>query len=294
MEALPPLCPPDPAARHDGKADAVLVAAGHEGLEDLLGREASVCRYHSDVWFGGSKILKILDACARAFTFPVLDNGYVYLAATRLSLFRADADWAFVFEVFGFSPRAGLPDTSICTFSNLLHHRDTPDRYVSRNAYEKYLTANPNNEFRTIFPLDEGDWLDPEDPEYLAAGAVDVGVRGVAVPLPAIDEYARHGIRLEEPPRVQVFELCRLLAETMRDRVLATDEERRVSVPPHLKQILQLEEWRHPDISDGDLPTESNTFRQLAEVLETGDVNRYRPTEPPNTHWSNWPEAGLL
>lgn len=257
-------------------------------------RRRNFCRYHSGVWFGGSKVLKSLDACARAFTFPVLDNGYVYLAATRLSLFRAETDWALVFEVFGFSPRAGFPDTSIYTFSNHLHHRNAPEQYVSPSAYEKYLASNPNNEFRTVYPLDGGGWLDPDDPEYVAPGALAVCVRGVTIPLPAIDEYGRHGIHRQEPPRVHTFELCRLLAETIRHNVLATDEERRVSVPPHLKQILQLEEWRHPDVSGGDRPSKSKTFRQLAEVLETGDVTLYRPTEPPNTHWSNWPEAGLL
>jgi hypothetical protein len=34
-------------------------------------------------------ILRVLDAGCESFTFPMLDNGYVYLAATRLSLFRS-------------------------------------------------------------------------------------------------------------------------------------------------------------------------------------------------------------
>jgi hypothetical protein len=38
-------------------------------------------------------ILRILDDASRAFAFPCLDNGYVYLAATRLSLFRSPDDW---------------------------------------------------------------------------------------------------------------------------------------------------------------------------------------------------------
>jgi hypothetical protein len=32
-------------------------------------------------------ILSILDGCCGAFSFPMLDNGYVYLAGTRLSLY---------------------------------------------------------------------------------------------------------------------------------------------------------------------------------------------------------------
>ena len=38
------------------------------------------------------KILGVLDACSDAATFPMLDNGYVYLAATRLSAYRSSGD----------------------------------------------------------------------------------------------------------------------------------------------------------------------------------------------------------
>ena len=81
------------------------------------------------------QILSILDRCCDAFTFPMMYNGYVYLAAVRLSLFRSHEDWAMVIEVFGFSPRAGLPDTHIHTFSSRFYNRDTPDQYVSREAH---------------------------------------------------------------------------------------------------------------------------------------------------------------
>jgi len=53
-------------------------------------------------------VLAILDQCSAKFTFPMLDNGYVYLAATRLSLHRTEADWGMVIEAFGYSPRAGI------------------------------------------------------------------------------------------------------------------------------------------------------------------------------------------
>ncbi|WBB91105.1 hypothetical protein [Verrucosispora sp. WMMC514] len=41
-------------------------------------------------------------------------------------------------------------------------------------------------------------------------------------------------------------------------------------------------------------PSESETFRQIADVLATGDPTRYAPGAPPNTHWSEWPESGNL
>jgi len=240
-------------------------------------------------------ILSVLDACCDAFTFPMLDNGYVYLAATRLSLYRTSADWAMVIEVFGFSPRSGLPDTNIHTFASTLYHRDTPEQYAKREAYESYLANNPNNEFRFVNPIERGDWQDDENDEFVSEDATLIRLRGQEKPLPSIDEYTRRGILLEDAPRIRVFELCRYLADSARQEVLATSNERRVSVPPEIPQILQLEEWHHPNVvDDDDRPSGSETFQQLAKVLATGDVRLYQPSQAPNTHWRNWPEGGTL
>jgi hypothetical protein len=242
-----------------------------------------------------AEILTILDQCCDAFTFPMLDHGYVYLAATRLSLYRSQEDWAMVIEVFGFSPRAGLPDTYIQTFASRLHDRDPPESYRNRHEYENYLANHRHDEYRNVFPIDEGPWQDAECEEFVAADAREVVVRKQALALPTAGEYARHGIELEEAPRVQVFELCRFLAEIAREDVLATPPEQRVSVLPEMEQILQLDEWHHPNVADDqERPSGSETFQQLAQVLATGDVRLYRPSQPPNTHWQNWPEGGRL
>lgn len=213
-------------------------------------------------------ILDILDDCAASFTFPALDNGYVYLAASRLSLFRSADDWALVTEVFGFSPREGSPSIAIQTFAR-----------------------DPHQAYRYVLPLGEIDW---EDEERVAEGVRDVTLRGRRVELPSRAEYARHGIELIEPDRVQVFEVCRWLAAVARDDVLATPDERRAGVRPQTTELLVLDEWHHPDVIGGEPPSAVETFRQLANVLETGDLSRYAPPEPPNTHWKNWPEGGTL
>jgi len=61
---------------------------------------------------------------------------------------------------------------------------------------------------------------------------------------------------------------------------------------PDLPAILQLDEWRHPDLADDERPSHTETFRQLAAVLCTGDPAHYAPTEPPNTHWRHWSHGG--
>jgi hypothetical protein len=244
--------------------------------------------------FNAETILSILDQNCDDFSFPMLDNGYVYLAATRMSLYRSPQDWALVIEVFGYSPRSGLPDTHIHTFASRLHNRDKPENYVTQQAYEQYLRNNPHNESRFIHPIDPGPWQDNDTFEFIAPDATEVVVRGTKRLLPNVREYARHGIQLEHLPRIHVCEVCRYVADVAREDVLATPDERRISVLPEMAQVLQLEEWNHPDVVDDDeRPSGSETFRQLAAVLVTGDVTLYKPTLPPNTHWRNWPEGGL-
>ena len=53
------------------------------------------------------EILNQLDRCNAEYTFPMLDNGYVYLAGTKLTAYRDDECWAIVIEVIGFSYRGG-------------------------------------------------------------------------------------------------------------------------------------------------------------------------------------------
>lgn len=239
-------------------------------------------------------VLAVLDECAANFTFPMMDNGYVYLAATRLCVYRTDADWGMVIEVFGYSPRSGLPDTHIHTFASTLHNRDSEQQYESRRAYENYLKNHPHNESRFVFPISSGDWQDPESCDYIAEGAKALILRGKHMALPPLAEYGHHGIELEDPARAYVFELCRFLADIERQQVLSTSEERRISLLPAMEQVLLLEEWNHPNLVEGEIPSQSETFQQLAKVLLTGDRDAYRPSRPPNTHWKNWPEGGSL
>jgi hypothetical protein len=106
-------------------------------------------------------ILSILDGCCEIFSFPMLDNGYVYLAATRLSLYRSETDWAMVIEVFGYSPREGTPSVAIHTFASRLHDRNPPEQYINRSAYENYLANHPHDEFRSAYPIENGHgWQD--------------------------------------------------------------------------------------------------------------------------------------
>jgi len=242
--------------------------------------------------FYGGPVLEILDNCARAFTFPVLDNGYYYLAAARLTAFHGNGDWALVIETFGFSPKAGHPSLTIQTYGSKLINRPNAKNYVTQEAFDNYLSNNPQNEYKTFGPIENDDWMDEEFCEHIK----DVGklrLRGLEIPLPPKADYAAASIVLEED-RPLTFELCRFLAENYRDTILGTDAEKRFNVPDSLLPILTLDDWHHPNLAIEELPSQLESFQQLQEVLLTGDPNHYTQPREGNTHWSNWPEGGIL
>jgi hypothetical protein len=108
-------------------------------------------------------------------------------------------------------------------------------------------------------------------------------------------DYASQGIPLTDLPWINGEEFLRwFVLEYPRLPWLTEGEiaaEITTEEPPC---VLRLHEWHHPDVSNGEKPSESECFNLIADVIETGDASKYRPNEKPNTHWSNWPLAGSL
>jgi len=233
--------------------------------------------------FTQADILKQLDACARAFTFPMLDNGYVYLADTRLTAYRDGGRWALVIEVLGYGAREGGHDgmnNALYCFGNCL-------RRPPGTASGDFLAVTADAPEGTTFSEDRSSVARPDAPSILIRG------RRVALDL-SPESLAAHGVELVEPPQVTAADLLRRLVPEHRAELLATEAELRERIPADLPQFLRLDEWRHPDLAANDLPSASPTFQMLADALASGDPDRYHPTEPPNTHWRNWPEGGTL
>jgi hypothetical protein len=233
--------------------------------------------------FTKKEILKQLDTCAEVFTFPMLDNGYVHLANTQLRAYRDDARWVIVIEVVGFNYRAGGHDgidNALYIYGNCLNHP----------------AGTSNNNF--LFPTDdsdEGETFDDEASFYLKPSIHSFLLRGQKYPVCHDREvYTAIGIELEEENTINAFEFLRFLIHETPDSFWATEAEIRVRIPSDIPEILTLKEWHHPDLVNEEIPSKNETFKQLAKVLETGDVKFYKPTKKPNTHWSNWPEGGSL
>jgi hypothetical protein len=221
-----------------------------------------------------------LDQCAKDFVFPVLDNPMMYLADARLHAYRDGIRWALIIEQLGFMPAAGgHPGINNCLycFGNCLKRPPGLDD-------GDFLTVTADGP--------DGPAFDP-DGLYLQPGALSIRIRNQVVPLnlsPAV--FQAKGITLEEPPQVKIFEMLRTLLPEQRQLLLATEQELRQRVPIDLPEILTLEQWHHPDIGKGQLPSHSETFRMISKVLVAGDPAFWQPRQQPNSHWKNWPGGG--
>lgn len=232
--------------------------------------------------YTAQSILDQLDQCAHDRTFPMLDNGYVYPVDVHLTAYRDASRWAIVIQAIGVHNHAFKHDR----IQNALH------------CFGNCLKQPPGlNNQRFLFPTSDG--LDgssfaDDNVWYMHPQATSIRVRDVVVPISRdVDIFVQKGIERELPSAITVIECIRSLFPEYRALFLATDAELRQHIPTDLPQLLELREWQHPDLIADELPSHTQTFQMLADVLETGNPERYQGDIVPNTHWRNWPEGGM-
>ncbi|GAA3584957.1 DUF7003 family protein [Snuella lapsa] len=233
--------------------------------------------------YSAKEILKQLDKCAGEFTFPMLDNGYVYPIHSKLSAYRDEKRWAIIIEVIGFNYRSGGHNgISNCLhiFGNCIKTEPGTD-----NANFLYITDDSTDDLT----FDE-EYLESLNPRaktmMLREKEIDINHNR--------DFYLKKGIKLEDDDKIFVWEFMRGLEPEYNMEFEATEEEIKQRIPYDLPKIMELNEWHHPDCADSELPSKNETFKQIAKVLETGRTEFYKPTNKPNNHWKNWPDGGTL
>ncbi len=229
------------------------------------------------------EILSQLDQCNAEYTFPMLDNGYVYPAGTKLTVYRDEKRWVLIIEVIGFSYRGGGHNG----ITNCLHVYGNCLSFQPgiRNENFIYLTANAS----------DCETFDNEEFFYLNPCCSHFNLRDEMLPVVHNrDVYLANNIIPEDNERINAFEFLRMLDKLYHVKLVATEDEIRNRIPADIPVILELHEWYHPDVVRGEIPSRNETFKQISKVLETGIVEFYKQTKMPNTHWSNWPDGGTL
>lgn len=247
------------------------------------------------------RILDYLDNCVihnPGCFFMDLQHGYFYTANSRISVFSDTKHWAIVFEKSGYANRSSRVELELNFFGCCLRNLDPGGAYHQFNYNSKY------------FPLVSAEALDAVSSgfELIDLTKASVDVRSSRVNLPQrIEDYGKWipdiGTRTA-PVGVTFADLGRYLAFEYEQLCRATATELRTCLRDSLSLVLQVDQWHHRAYSVydsggmkelvGDAPSSYETFPMLADVLVTGDTSRYMPTLAPNSHWTNWPQAGSL
>ena len=98
-------------------------------------------------------ILAVLDQGCRDMVFPMLDNGYVYLAAARLVAAPVRGRLGARCSRSSASRRAPAHRTvSTWSFGSRLANRKVREDYVSDEAYRNYLHVHPHDDAACLLP----------------------------------------------------------------------------------------------------------------------------------------------
>jgi hypothetical protein len=224
-------------------------------------------------------VLRLLDKTVQEKSFPVLDNYSNYLAAARLTVWRSPKHWLLFFEIVGYSP----PENEFVNHIYMIGNCVKEGVQMKEKIFVSETAENP------IRDREEGKWLaDWQDWEVLVRGEVHK-----FHPSPA--EYRNAGIEIDPtkpgPGSLRHDKLIRFLVLKLRDELFCTVKEMRELLPDKkLQSFMQFEDWKHPDIRKGELPSQNPFFIALAGAL--AGRSKHLPEsalENPNTHWSNWP-----
>lgn len=231
------------------------------------------------------EILRQLDIEAECYVFPMLDNGYYYHGDQKLTIFRDDKRWAILLEVLAFNNHeSGL--NGITTIANV---------------FGNCLTAwNDNDNFNHFafdsnvdtFLIDDTIYL-----PYLNPEAKSIIVKGQEIPIITDRQHYKSKkieFEFEHEDKITPWEFLRGLIPEYSNLFWVTREEISTKIPKDLPIFMTLDSWHHPDLVEGEKPSETETFQQLADVIMTGDKEFYKTTEIKNTHWTNWLEGGTL
>ena len=236
----------------------------------------------SQAEYNQSQILSQLDACAADYTFAMLDNGYVYFVDARLSAYRTERYWAILIEVLGTNFRASGAFNDVYRFGNCFPQ--TPG--LADDGIFPVLDDPVND---AVFDADDRwDVLKETGVLRVRQQAISYDVTPKAL--------GNIGIGADEMDggSASITELVRSLVPEHRNLLFATEEELNQRLQVDVPLILRLNEWNHPNVVEDELPSRSETFQLIADILVSGDPMLYKPTLPPNTHWRNWLESGTL
>ena len=217
--------------------------------------------------FTTEDILNCFDKAAANLDFPGFNGINIDMVTARLTGFRNDTDWALTIEeiVSWYGLNGVEPVLMISAFGSRI--------FIN----EPFVTYFP-----VKYPSGELEEDDSEIPE-----SIPVMIRE--------EQFIVNSDEIERNPHLSDyidFDLMIHLVNKYRQKILATQTELREIVPQELSQIIQLDNWHHPDVynpsSEFYIPSKTKSMQMIAEVLISGKPELYQPCEENNVDWRKW------
>lgn len=230
------------------------------------------------------EILEQLNSCADEFTFPMLDNGYVYLIDSRMTIFSSDVYWGITIEIIGFSPRGGGHNginNAVHTFGN----------------YPGCIPGLQNENF-FYFTDDAPDQraFDETYGFYINSNAKSILIDGIEYDL--IHEKQKYwdaDISINEGNPIGIQDYLRLIWPQIPTKPFLSTEKLLQITHHHLENRFQFDNWWHPDLIEGELPSETETFVKIAHAIASDNFTELSNlSHKSNNNWRNWPHGGTL
>jgi len=215
-------------------------------------------------------ILTTLDEATASYSFPVLNNVEIDLAAIRMTAFRNSDEWLIVFQEIAFAAGFHGFANAVAAYGNRLKVQGVQRVIVPVSFSGKGDSSKLNiHDFAVRVHKSRARHFNPSVADYRMAH-VDVG-----------DESRAETKILRYLASRIVDEFC------VSDDVLLRACKRRSA---RLRKFMEIDKWHHPDVADDERPSKTDCFKSLARALARGDASLYKCNPASfNTGWWQWP-----
>jgi hypothetical protein len=201
------------------------------------------------------QILEFLDRRFDAIEMPCFGNMNIDYISSRLLAFRDDSRWLILFNSIAWCPSGEGLTTILECVGNCVQGKQGFDSDRSLITGRITYDEMPND--------------------------YHVTVRGKSILLSELNIILHPDLFADHELNIAIA-----LLKNYREELLASREEYGKFIPDGLTEVLALDEWHHPDW--GCLPSQTESFSLIAEVLFTGNPDLYKPPTNPNTDWRFW------
>lgn len=206
--------------------------------------------------------------------FPTLEHGFYMIATPSIHLYRQNDLWGIVFE------QPGVSNKQFAAMNELY--------YFGNNIEFSHFTTFKTN-YIWEYPINlKAEWLESDELKIIAEDK-----NGNPIPYSKdLKVYKEMGIlnKFEGGmDEIGLEEIFLFIAEKHPELVELSEEKIQSHFKSPMKKIMTIKSYNYISVYlDDFLPSSHETFQLLAKVVAENDSSLWKPTLPPNNHWSNW------